>query len=176
MRLPSAAHESRPWRIREIVPDFTLEDVWALPVDGGAEDFQTLLEIMTSGDPANAESLPARVLWRVRDRLRFCGTLQAAHDVVFTVAGGTAGAGTLYAIDAFEGTVRFASPLPGPDQSGDLRVQGGALVAVEGSPLVCGRTVAVVVRDGFGVRLVAFDRAGGALAWASHTTVAPSGT
>jgi hypothetical protein len=37
-RLPNAAHESRPWRIREIAPDFTLEDVWALPANGGAED------------------------------------------------------------------------------------------------------------------------------------------
>jgi hypothetical protein len=69
MRLPNAAHEARPWRIREIVPDFTLEDVWALPVHGGAEDFQTLLELMASSDPAAAESLPARLLWGVRDRL-----------------------------------------------------------------------------------------------------------
>jgi hypothetical protein len=69
MRLPNAAHESRPWRIREIVPDFTLEDVWALPVHGGAEDFQTLLELMVASDPADAGSLPARVLWNVRDRL-----------------------------------------------------------------------------------------------------------
>jgi uncharacterized protein DUF2867 len=69
MRLPNAAHESRPWRIREIVPDFTLEDVWALPVHGSDEDFQMLLELMASSDPANADSLPARVLWRVRDRL-----------------------------------------------------------------------------------------------------------
>ncbi len=71
MRLPNSAHESRPWRIRDIVPDFTLEDVWALPAHGGAQDFQTLLEIMTSGlaDPANWDSLPTRVLWRVRDRL-----------------------------------------------------------------------------------------------------------
>jgi hypothetical protein len=71
MRLPNAVHESRPWRIREIAPDFTVEDVWALPVHGGAEDFQTLIEVMTSSleDPANWESLPARVLWRVRDRL-----------------------------------------------------------------------------------------------------------
>src|SRR5918995_4243538 len=69
MRLPNAAHESRPWCIREIAPDFTLEDVWALPVYGGAQDFQTLLEVMTSGDLANAASLPTRVLWRVRDRL-----------------------------------------------------------------------------------------------------------
>lgn len=70
MRLPNSAHESRPWRIREIVPDFTLEDVWTLPaVNGGAEDFQTAIEMAVSFDPANAESLPTRVLWGVRDRL-----------------------------------------------------------------------------------------------------------
>ncbi len=69
MRLPNAAHESRPWRIRQIAPDFTLEDVWALPVHGSAEDFQTLLEIATSFHPANAKSLPTRVLWSVRDHL-----------------------------------------------------------------------------------------------------------
>lgn len=69
MRLPNAAHESHPWRIRHIAPDFTLEDVWALPVHGGAEDFQALLELMVSLDPATSESLPTRVLWRVRDRL-----------------------------------------------------------------------------------------------------------
>jgi hypothetical protein len=69
MRISNAAHESRPWRIREIAPDFTVEDVWALPAYGGAEDFQTLLEQMVASDPANANSLPTRVLWRVRDRL-----------------------------------------------------------------------------------------------------------
>ena len=70
MRIPNAAHESRPWRIREIVPDFTLEDVWALPVHGGAEDFQTLLEL--HGSPPirpTRTPLPTRVLWRLRDRL-----------------------------------------------------------------------------------------------------------
>jgi hypothetical protein len=69
MRLPNSAHESRPWRIREIAPDFILEDVWALPTPGGAEDFQALLELMASSDPAHSSSLPTRVLWRVRDRL-----------------------------------------------------------------------------------------------------------
>ena len=69
MRLPNAAHESRPWRIREIVPDFTLEDVWALPVEGDAEDFQKLLELIASSDPANADSLPARASGALRDRL-----------------------------------------------------------------------------------------------------------
>ena len=71
MRLPNTAHTARPWRIREIVPDFTLEDVWALPAHGGAQDFPTLLEIITSGlaDPDTWESLPTRLLWRLRDRL-----------------------------------------------------------------------------------------------------------
>lgn len=69
MRLPNSAHESRPWRIREIAPDFILEDVWALPTPGGADDFPALLELMTSSDPANSTSLPTRVLWRIRDRL-----------------------------------------------------------------------------------------------------------
>jgi hypothetical protein len=68
-RLPNAAHESRPWRIREIAPDFTLEDAWTLPVEGGAEDFQALLDLMASSDPANADSRAARFLWRLRDRL-----------------------------------------------------------------------------------------------------------
>jgi hypothetical protein len=62
-------HESRPWRIQEIAPDFILEDVWALPACGDAEDFQTLLDLMASSDPVSSGSLPTRVLWRVRDLL-----------------------------------------------------------------------------------------------------------
>lgn len=71
MRLPAAEHDARPWRIHAIAPDFTVEDVWALPARGGAQDFQSLLEIITSDlhDPDTWESRPARVLWRVRDRL-----------------------------------------------------------------------------------------------------------
>jgi hypothetical protein len=69
MRLPNAAHESRPWRIREITPDFELEDVWGLPVEGKAEDFETLLQLLANSDPAHAESLPTRFLWSLRDRL-----------------------------------------------------------------------------------------------------------
>jgi hypothetical protein len=69
IRLPSEAHRSRPWRIREIARDFTLEDVWALPVYGDAGDFQTLLERILSFDPAEIGSLPTRLLWRFRERL-----------------------------------------------------------------------------------------------------------
>ena len=52
MRLPSTAHTSRPWRIHELTHDFRLEDVWALPTPGGPGDFPALLEVFTSGDPA----------------------------------------------------------------------------------------------------------------------------
>jgi len=72
VRVPNATHEARPWRIHEIVPDFTLEDVWATPMHGRADDFEAALEMITSADPANADSAPARFLWRFRDRL---GTL-----------------------------------------------------------------------------------------------------
>jgi hypothetical protein len=92
MRLPNSAHESRPWRIREIVPDFTLEDVWALPASGGAGDFQTLLEMMAASDPANTKSLPARALWRLRDRL---GRWLDLGGISTPVDGGRDGGGKL---------------------------------------------------------------------------------
>jgi len=68
-RLPNSAHESRPLRIHEIVPDFTLEDVWALPAQGGPDDFPALLEIGAAFDPATSESRATRALWQLRDRL-----------------------------------------------------------------------------------------------------------
>jgi Protein of unknown function (DUF2867) len=67
MRLPTSVHESRPWRIREIAPDFRVEDVWALPVEGGAEDFDTLIKVMTSGDLPDSPLF--RAVWWVRDQL-----------------------------------------------------------------------------------------------------------
>ena len=69
MRLPNAEHACRPWRIHDLVTDFTLEDVWALPMQGGPEDFQALLDLAGSFDPSKAESRPTRILWTFRDRL-----------------------------------------------------------------------------------------------------------
>lgn len=69
MRLPNSEHESHAWRICEVAPDFRLEDVWALPAQGGAEDFATLLEVMASLDPANGESLATRALFSIRYRI-----------------------------------------------------------------------------------------------------------
>jgi hypothetical protein len=69
MRLPNSEHESHGWRICEVAPDFRLEDVWALPVEGGADDFATLLEVMASLDPANGESFATRALFSIRYRV-----------------------------------------------------------------------------------------------------------
>jgi hypothetical protein len=69
VRQPKAEHERRPWRIHEIVSDFHLEDVWALPTPGGPDDFDRLIELVGSFDPTKAESRPARFLWDLRDRL-----------------------------------------------------------------------------------------------------------
>ena len=69
MRLPNEAHLSRPWRIHEIAPDFTVEDVWALPAHGGAGDFELLLEQTAAFDPARMNSLPSRILFGLREQL-----------------------------------------------------------------------------------------------------------
>lgn len=69
MRLPNREHESHPWRIAEIAPDFRLEDVWALPARGGLEDFESLLEVMASLDPAKGESAATRALFSLRFRV-----------------------------------------------------------------------------------------------------------
>lgn len=69
MRVPNSAHEAHPWVIAQIAPDFKLLDVWAMPVEGGRDEFASFLEIMASFDPAHAESSASRALFRVRFRL-----------------------------------------------------------------------------------------------------------
>ncbi len=65
-RLPHSAHTSQPWRIHEITRDFRLEDVWALPTPGGANDFQRLVRLIAAGDPSHGGSRAARELWAIR--------------------------------------------------------------------------------------------------------------
>ena len=69
MRIPTEVHTSADWRIREIAADFEVEDVWALPVYGSADDFSALVELTASGAPPGTGSRATRVLWRVRDLL-----------------------------------------------------------------------------------------------------------
>jgi hypothetical protein len=67
--LPHDAHLSRPWQIHEIVPDFRLEDVWALPTPGRADEFSLLVEGLAAADPAETPSPVARALWSLRWKL-----------------------------------------------------------------------------------------------------------
>lgn len=69
MKRLKVEHQRRPLRIHDLVPDFTLEDVWALPVQGEAEDFEDFLGFIGSFDPSETENRSARFLWALRDRL-----------------------------------------------------------------------------------------------------------
>src|SRR5436309_4807122 len=67
--IANRTHMVRPWRIHALIPDFELEDVWALPTPGGAGDFPRLVEAVTAGEPSRGASPPARVLWAIRWKL-----------------------------------------------------------------------------------------------------------
>jgi predicted DCC family thiol-disulfide oxidoreductase YuxK len=66
IRLPDAAHATRPWRIHEVVPDFRLEDVWALPTPGGEDEFPALVRLAASLDPSRSSSRAVRTLFAIR--------------------------------------------------------------------------------------------------------------
>jgi hypothetical protein len=67
-KLPNSEQTSRPWRIHELVTDFQLLDVWALPTTGGPDDFPRLVEIVASSD-TNSDSQVAQALWAIRWKL-----------------------------------------------------------------------------------------------------------
>ena len=69
MRLPDTAHTSRPWRIHEFTPEFRLEDVWALPTQGGPHDFPRLVRLIASGNASRDSKGAARALWVIRLKL-----------------------------------------------------------------------------------------------------------
>ena len=69
MRLSKSAHETHPWVIAQIAPDFKLLDAWAVPARGGPDEFASFLEAMASFDPENAESAVTRALFSLRLRV-----------------------------------------------------------------------------------------------------------
>jgi Protein of unknown function (DUF2867) len=69
MRLTSDAHTSQPWRIHELTADFQLEDVWALPARGGAEDFPRLVRLFAASDASRSSSFVVRALFAIRWKL-----------------------------------------------------------------------------------------------------------
>jgi Protein of unknown function (DUF2867) len=66
MRVPNTEHTSRPWRIHELTADFRLEDVWALPTPGGADDFPRLVQLIASFDPSQGSSGVTGTLFTLR--------------------------------------------------------------------------------------------------------------
>ena len=69
MRLPKSAHTSQPWRIHELTRDFRLEDVWALPAIGGPDEFDRLVEVLSSYNPSHSSSLSVRTLFAIRFKI-----------------------------------------------------------------------------------------------------------
>src|SRR3954453_1588750 len=69
MKLPDSEHFSRPWRIHELTPDFRVEDVWALPTPGGADDFPRLGRRFGSAHPSKGSSRAPRTLFAIRWKL-----------------------------------------------------------------------------------------------------------
>jgi hypothetical protein len=69
MSIPITEHCARPWRIHELTRDFRVEDVWALPTPGGADDFHLLVEGLAESDPGQSPSRTARALWALRWKL-----------------------------------------------------------------------------------------------------------
>lgn len=68
-KLPNSEQTSRPWRIHELVQDFQLLDVWALPTPGGPDDFPRLVQIFASASTAESPSRTSRALWAIRWKL-----------------------------------------------------------------------------------------------------------
>ncbi len=69
MRIPDLEHTSRPWRIHELTRDFRVEDIWALPVAGGRDDFPRLVAQLAASDPSRGSSRTARMLWTIRGQI-----------------------------------------------------------------------------------------------------------
>src|SRR3712207_5545821 len=69
VRISPEEHLAHDWRIHEVAAPLELEDVWSLPVHGDAEDFGRFVELVTQLDPMQSDSVAARFLWAVRDRL-----------------------------------------------------------------------------------------------------------
>ena len=109
------------------------------------------------------DALDGRVVWRVRDRLKFSAPAAIEREDLFAVAGEPSGLARLHHLDALSGARRWE------------RVLEGA-VATEVAPMVLGRLVVVVLRDRRGIGLTAIDQTSGVEAWALPPGTFPPGT
>jgi outer membrane protein assembly factor BamB len=104
-----------------------------------------------------------RVVWRVRDRLRFAAPPAIEREDLVAVAGEPSGTARLYMIDASSGARRYDRPL-------------FFSAATDVAPLLFPASVVVVSRDRRGVGLSSFDRTSGVAAWSVPTGAWPTGT
>jgi hypothetical protein len=65
-RLPDVAYLAGPWRIRDLTPDFALEDVWELPGEGRVEDFPKVVDMVCRMNPGATGPVLVRLLWALR--------------------------------------------------------------------------------------------------------------
>jgi hypothetical protein len=69
-RLPTPAHLQTPWRIREIAPEFRIEDVWSFRAPGaGAGDFDAMVAAVRGAGGPGSSSRATRGLFALRWRL-----------------------------------------------------------------------------------------------------------
>ncbi|MCZ4125884.1 DUF2867 domain-containing protein [Streptomyces sp. H39-S7] len=70
MKIPLTEHTDRPWRIHELTPDFTVQDVWSFRTPGaGPDDFPVLLAALRAGGSLAKQPPAARFLFAVRWKL-----------------------------------------------------------------------------------------------------------
>ncbi|EID56386.1 DUF2867 domain-containing protein [Saccharomonospora xinjiangensis] len=83
MRAPKDVLRARRWIIDDIVHDFDVEDVWVLPMEGGPDDFEAVIDLVRSIDFPGSAPLPVRLLWDIRDllgRIFGLGRISASAD------------------------------------------------------------------------------------------------
>ncbi|TDD63382.1 DUF2867 domain-containing protein [Kribbella antibiotica] len=69
-RLDEAAHIELTWRIHELTPDFTVEDVWSFRTPGaGPDDFPVMLAAMRAAGGLGNQSGPSNFLMAFRWKL-----------------------------------------------------------------------------------------------------------
>jgi uncharacterized protein DUF2867 len=66
VRVSNTEHQSRPWAIERVAPDFPLLDAWRLPIAGRREDFDLAVRLLKSLDPVRCAPAPTRALFKLR--------------------------------------------------------------------------------------------------------------
>lgn len=70
MRLPATEFTSRPWRIHDLAPDFTVEDVWRFRTPGaGPHDFPAILTALQADGGLDRNPPLVQFLFAVRWKL-----------------------------------------------------------------------------------------------------------